>query len=77
MGSDHYSSILDPYDWLPEYGESRVSFHSVGSDVILDIEYEKEVVVDSEEVVLALRREVKFRKMGSDNYSSDGSLNVV
>ncbi len=55
--------ILDPYDWLPGYGESRVSFHSVGSDVILDIEYEKEVVVDSEEVVLALRREVEFKSV--------------
>lgn len=53
--------ILDPYEWLPGYGESRVSFRSVGSDVILDIEYEKEVVVDSEEVVLDLRRELAFK----------------
>ena len=55
--------ILDPYEWLPGYGESRVSFHSVGSDVILDIEYEKEVLVDSEEVVLALRREIAFKSV--------------
>ncbi|WP_286916094.1 MULTISPECIES: hypothetical protein [Pseudomonas] len=55
--------ILDPYEWLPGYGESRVSFHSVGSDVLLDIEYEKEVVVDSEEVVLALRREIAFKSV--------------
>lgn len=53
--------ILDPYDWLPGYGESRVSFCSVGSDVILDIEYEYEVVVDGKEDVFALRREVVFR----------------
>lgn len=53
--------ILDPYEWLPGCGESRVSFRSVGSDVILDVEYEKEIVVDSEEVVLALRREVAFK----------------
>lgn len=31
--------------------------------MILDIEYEKEVVVDSEEVVLALRREVAFKSV--------------
>lgn len=55
--------ILDPYEWLPGYGESRVSFRSVGSDVILDIEYEKEVVVDGEEVVLALRREIAFKSV--------------
>jgi hypothetical protein len=55
--------ILDPYEWLPGYGESRVSFRSAGSDVILDIEYEKEVVVDSEEVDLVLRREVVFKSV--------------
>lgn len=55
--------ILDPYEWLPGYGESRVSFHSVGSDVILGIEYEKEVIVDSEEIVLTLRREVAFKSV--------------
>lgn len=52
--------IMDPYEWLPGYGESRVSFHSVGLDVILDIDYEKEILVDNEEVVLALRREITF-----------------
>ena len=55
--------ILDPYDWLPGYGESKVSFRSVGSDVILDIEYEKEVVVHGKEVVLALKREVAFKSV--------------
>lgn len=55
--------ILDPYEWLPGYGESSVSFRSVGSDVILDIEYEKEVVVDREEVVLLVRREVLFKSV--------------
>lgn len=55
--------ILDPYEWLPGYGESSVSFRSVGSDVILDIEYEKEVVVDREEVVLVVRREVLFKSV--------------
>lgn len=55
--------ILDPYEWLPGYGESRVSFHSVGSDVVLSIEYENEVLVNNEEVVLALRREVAFKSV--------------
>lgn len=55
--------ILDPYEWLPGYGESKISHHSVGSDVILNVEYEKEVVIDSEEVVLDLRREVEFKSV--------------
>lgn len=55
--------IIDPYEWLPGYGESRVSFNSVDSDVILSIEYEKETVVDSEEIVLALKREVVFKSV--------------
>ena len=33
--------IMDPYEWLPGYGESGVSFRSVGLNVILDIDYEK------------------------------------
>jgi len=52
--------IMDPYEWLPGYGESGVSFRSVGLNVILDIDYEKEILVDNEEVVLALRREITF-----------------
>jgi len=55
--------ILDPYEWLPGYGESKVSFRSVGSDVIIEIEYEKEIVVNGEEVAFALRRELVFRSV--------------
>lgn len=55
--------IIDPYEWLPGYGESRVSFNSVGSDVMLIIEYEKEIVVNSKEAVSALRREVAFKSV--------------
>lgn len=60
MKKGHPKLILDPYEWLPAYGESRVSFRSVGLDVILDIDYEKEIVVNNEEIVLALRREITF-----------------
>lgn len=52
--------VIDPFEWLRGYGESRVSFYSVGPDVILDIQYEKEAVVDSEEVVLTIKREIVF-----------------
>lgn len=60
MKKGHPKLILDPYEWLPGYGESRVSFRSVGLDVILDINYEKEIFVNNEEVVLPLRREITF-----------------
>lgn len=52
--------ILDPYEWLPGYGESRVSFHSTGLDVIVDVEYEKDVVTNSEEVTLRFKRSIVF-----------------
>lgn len=51
---------MDPYEWLPGYGESKVSFRSAGLDLILDVDYEKEVLINNEEVVLALRREITF-----------------
>lgn len=54
--------ILNPYEWLPGYGESKVSFRSVGADVILDVEYERDVPgVDGSEVVQSLRREIVFK----------------
>ncbi len=52
--------ILDPYEWLPGYGESKVSFRSAGVDLIFDVDYEKEIFVNHEDVVLALRREITF-----------------
>jgi hypothetical protein len=33
-------SILDPYDWLPSYGENSVSIESRGLEVIVKIEYD-------------------------------------
>ena len=35
--------VLNPYEWLPGFGESKVSFHSVGVDLVLDVEYEKNI----------------------------------
>jgi hypothetical protein len=33
--------IIDPYDWMPGYGESGVSFHlSAGKDLVLEITYD-------------------------------------
>jgi len=32
--------IFDPYEWLPGYGESDISFRSTGFDMIVDIEYD-------------------------------------
>jgi len=56
--------VLNPYEWLPGYGESRVSFRSEGVDVLLEIEYEREVL-DShgDEVVLILKREISFKSV--------------
>ncbi|WP_155402032.1 hypothetical protein [Pseudomonas fluorescens] len=54
--------ILNPYEWLPGYGESKVSFRSVGADVILDVEYERDVPgVDGTDAVRSLRREIVFK----------------
>lgn len=55
--------VLDPYQWLPGYGESKVSFHSVGVDVVLEVDYEKEVS-DPEgvgEITLLYRRQITFK----------------
>lgn len=54
-------AIFNPYDWLPGYGESKVSFHSVGADVVLDIEYEREEPGVNGEALLRLRREIIFK----------------
>ncbi|MFF7707577.1 hypothetical protein [Pseudomonas sp. NPDC007930] len=54
--------ILNPYEWLPGYGESKVSFRSVGADVVLDVEYERDDSdTDGVDVVLSLRREIVFK----------------
>jgi len=33
--------IIDPYDWMPGYGESGVSFHSSGAYMVLEITYDE------------------------------------
>lgn len=35
-------SILDPYEWLPTYGENAVSVESKGLALVIKIEYEME-----------------------------------
>ncbi len=53
--------ILNPYEWLPGYGESKLSFRSIGADVILDIEYERDVSgVEGADIVQNLKREIAF-----------------
>lgn len=54
--------ILNPYDWLPGYGESKVSFHSMGMDVILEIEYERdEEYIGEIGYVQKLMRKIVFK----------------
>ena len=59
-------SILNPYEWLPRYGESKVSFRSEGTNVLLDIEYEREVLDgDGNENILSLTREICFKRVNA------------
>lgn len=51
--------ILNPYEWLPGYGESKVSFRSIDADVMLDVEYERDVPDD--DTVESLRRIIAFK----------------
>ncbi|WP_447755343.1 hypothetical protein [Pseudomonas nicosulfuronedens] len=53
--------ILSPYDWLPGYGESKVTFRSDGADVVLDVEYEREEPDINGGALLRLRREITFK----------------
>lgn len=34
--------VHDLYSWLPGYGESKVSFHSSGGDLVIEVEYERQ-----------------------------------
>mgnify|MGYP003492137766 CR=1 FL=1 len=52
--------VLNPYEWLPGYGESKVTFRSAGTDLILDIEYDREDSSSCREVFLSMRREIVF-----------------
>lgn len=54
--------ILDIYDWLPGEGESKVSFRSIGMDVILDVEYERDLSSSGEDDAASLcKREILFK----------------
>lgn len=54
--------VINPYEWLPGYGESKVSFRSEGANVLLDVECEREVLDGyGDEVILSLRREILFK----------------
>lgn len=58
--------VLDPYEWLPGFGESKVSFRSVGVDLVLDVEYEKDTFdADGNEGVSIVRREMVFKYVHS------------
>src|SRR5580704_5217269 len=54
MKSGHPIIVINPYDWLPGYGESGVVVRSQGLEWIIDIMYD-----DSEQVEL-LKRELRF-----------------
>jgi len=53
--------ILNPYDWLPGFGESKVCFYSAGLDVIVDISYERAGAGADE--TLLVRRELRFKNV--------------
>ncbi|WP_200553292.1 hypothetical protein [Kosakonia sp. LAM2021] len=55
--------IYDPYEWLPGYGESSVSFHSDGSDIVLEIEYEKEQLEGDKNITNIFRRDIIFKSV--------------
>lgn len=59
-------SIFNPYEWLPGYGESKVSFRSQGLDVVLEVAYEREVPGDErDEAITMLTREIRFSRVHS------------
>ncbi|MFJ4248016.1 hypothetical protein [Pseudomonas sp. NPDC089741] len=53
--------LLNPYDWLPGYGESKVNFYSDGLDVIVDITYDG-IGSDAGEF-LSVKRELCFKNV--------------
>ncbi len=57
--------ILNPYEWLPGYGETKVSCRYEGVDLLLEIEYERELIEDSQDEVLNLKRGLLFKRVNS------------
>jgi hypothetical protein len=52
--------IIDPYEWMPSYGESGVSYRSSRGDLILEVTYD-EPDTETREGVGMLRRQMTFR----------------
>ena len=52
--------IVDPYEWMPGYGESSVSFHSSGGDIVLEVTYD-EADTDTKQGAGTLMRTMTFR----------------
>ncbi|WP_090284144.1 hypothetical protein [Pseudomonas granadensis] len=55
--------VLNPYDWLPGYGESKVAFCSDGLDIVVEIIYHR-VGTDAEEFSSA-KRTLCFKNVSS------------
>jgi len=63
MRASSPESIFDPYEWLPGYGENNVSFYSIGFDVIVEVEYDKECVCG--ENTMVSKRKLIFKGVRS------------
>lgn len=59
-------SIFNPYQWLPGYGESKVSFRSDGRDVVLEVVYERDAPGEQrDDAITMLMREIRFSRVHS------------
>jgi len=58
--------VVDLYEWLPEYGENSVSFHSHGKNVILTVEYD----IDDSSLGEYARRNIIFESVCSFEVST-------
>lgn len=48
--------VLDLYEWLPPHGETSVSFHCQGLDLVVEISYDDE----SSEAAATLNKTIRF-----------------
>lgn len=42
MAISKYVEILDPYDWMPSYGENAIAIRTEGTDLLVAISYDGE-----------------------------------
>lgn len=49
--------VMDPYEWLPGYGESSVEIRTSGTDLLIDVGYE-----DQTEARAMVWRSIVFRR---------------